>query len=69
MALIYSNAKALETSNVETVVAFRTLSIFVTAYGDLKLLSVKALDAKSFGALCLVSLGAVGYFVSEGGFK
>eukprot|EP00282_Hemiselmis_andersenii_P000853 CAMPEP_0114160692 /NCGR_PEP_ID=MMETSP0043_2-20121206/28499_1 /TAXON_ID=464988 /ORGANISM="Hemiselmis andersenii, Strain CCMP644" /LENGTH=310 /DNA_ID=CAMNT_0001256761 /DNA_START=83 /DNA_END=1012 /DNA_ORIENTATION=+ len=69
MALIYSNAKALQHANVETVVAVRTLSIFVTAYGDFRLLSVKALDAKSFGALCMVSGGAVGYFLSGGGMK
>ena len=36
MVLLYTNAKALEAANVETVVVFRTLSIFVTAYGDFR---------------------------------
>mmetsp|Transcript_27477 Transcript_27477/g.67828 ORF Transcript_27477/g.67828 Transcript_27477/m.67828 type:complete len:337 (-) Transcript_27477:1022-2032(-) len=69
MALIYTNAKALESANVEAVVAFRTMSIFVTAYGDFRLLQARALDSKSIGALLMVILGAVGYCLMDKGFK
>ncbi len=36
MVLLFTNAKALESANVETVIVFRTLSIFATAYGDFR---------------------------------
>ncbi len=36
MILLYTNAKALESANVETVIVFRTLSIFATAYADFR---------------------------------
>ena len=36
MILLFTNAKALESANVETVIVFRTLSIFATAYGDFR---------------------------------
>jgi hypothetical protein len=39
MILLYTNAKALESANVETVIVFRTLSIFATAYGDFRQLT------------------------------
>lgn len=67
MLLLFTNAKALESANVEAVVVFRTLSIFVTAYGDFKLLKVKALDMNSIGALGLVILGAIGYVLMDRG--
>lgn len=61
--------QALESANVEAVVAFRTMSIFVTAYGDFKLLQARALDTKSIGALLLVVCGAVGYVLMDKGFR
>jgi len=69
MLLLYTNAKALESANVESVVVFRTMSIFVTAYGDFKLLKAQALSTASIGSLCLVLSGAVGYVISDKGFK
>ncbi|EKX53212.1 hypothetical protein GUITHDRAFT_100922 [Guillardia theta CCMP2712] len=41
MLLLFSNAKALEAANVEAVIVFRTLSLFVTAYGDFRLLKAR----------------------------
>lgn len=35
---IYTNVKALEFSNVETVIVFQTLTSLIIAYGDYKLL-------------------------------
>mmetsp|Transcript_3540 Transcript_3540/g.10329 ORF Transcript_3540/g.10329 Transcript_3540/m.10329 type:complete len:583 (-) Transcript_3540:6-1754(-) len=69
MVLLYTNAKALESANLETVIVFRTLSIFATAYGDFRLLHAKALDLHSIGSLLLVVLGAVGYMASDKGFQ
>ena len=37
-------AQALEAANVEAVIVFRTLSIFVTAYGDFRLLQVRDVE-------------------------
>mmetsp|Transcript_16003 Transcript_16003/g.40268 ORF Transcript_16003/g.40268 Transcript_16003/m.40268 type:complete len:329 (+) Transcript_16003:111-1097(+) len=68
MALLFSNAKALESANVEAVVVCRTMSIFVTAYGDFKVLKSKALDVPSMLALGLVILGAVAYVMMDKGF-
>lgn len=36
---IFTNIKALEYSNVETVIVFQTLTTFVVAYGDYKYLN------------------------------
>ena len=33
---LFTNFKALESANVETIIVFRTLSIFATAYGDFR---------------------------------
>jgi len=68
MALLFTNAKALESANVEAVVVFRTLSIFVTAYGDFKVLKAKALDINSIVSLGLVIAGAIGYVLVDKGF-
>jgi hypothetical protein len=67
MALLFTNAKALESANVEAVVVFRTLSIFVTAYGDFKVLKAKALDINSIVSLGLVIAGAIGYVLMDKG--
>mmetsp|Transcript_48685 Transcript_48685/g.152835 ORF Transcript_48685/g.152835 Transcript_48685/m.152835 type:complete len:341 (-) Transcript_48685:42-1064(-) len=68
MILLFTNAKALEAANVEAVIVFRTLSIFVTAYGDFRLLQARALSMEAIGALCLVVLGAIGFVLSDKGF-
>jgi len=68
MLLLFTNAKALESANVEAVIVFRTLSIFVTAYGDFALLQARALNSEAIGSLCMVVLGAVGFVLSDSGF-
>ena len=68
MVLLFTNAKALESANVEAVIVFRTLSIFVTAYGDFRLLQARMLNTEAVMALVMVVSGAVGYVVSDKGF-
>lgn len=41
MINLYSNIKILESSSVETVIVFRTLSSLAIAYGDYKFLKTK----------------------------
>jgi hypothetical protein len=36
MILLYTNAKAFESANMETIVTFLSLSIFGTAYADFR---------------------------------
>ena len=43
LPFFFSYTQALESANVEAVIVFRTLSIFVTAYGDFRLLQVRTL--------------------------
>jgi len=68
MILLFTNAKALESANVEAVIVFRTLSIFVTAYGDFRLLQAQALNTEAIISLCMVVFGAIGYVLSDKGF-
>jgi len=68
MTLLFTNAKALESANVEAVIVFRTLSIFVTAYGDFRLLQAQALNTEAIVSLCMVVFGAIGYVLSDKGF-
>ena len=68
LMLIFSNAKSLEHSNVETVIAFRTLTTLAVAYGDYKQFGTK------FSILALVGLvmivcGASGYMYYDSEFK
>jgi len=59
---IFTNMKALEYSNVETVIVFQTLTSLVIAYGDYRLLNsgmpspkvILSLGIIVFGALCYV---------------
>mmetsp|Transcript_7253 Transcript_7253/g.24991 ORF Transcript_7253/g.24991 Transcript_7253/m.24991 type:complete len:307 (-) Transcript_7253:9-929(-) len=69
MLLLFSNAKALEAANVEAVIVFRTLSLFVTAYGDFRLLKTRILSFHMLGTLCLVLVGSLGYVMSDKGLK
>mmetsp|Transcript_21001 Transcript_21001/g.49894 ORF Transcript_21001/g.49894 Transcript_21001/m.49894 type:complete len:357 (-) Transcript_21001:285-1355(-) len=69
MILLFTNAKALESANVESVIVFRTMSIFVTAYGDIKVLKAKALSPGAMGALGMVLAGSVAYAASDKGFQ
>mmetsp|Transcript_59077 Transcript_59077/g.140533 ORF Transcript_59077/g.140533 Transcript_59077/m.140533 type:complete len:344 (+) Transcript_59077:302-1333(+) len=69
MCLLFTNAKALASANVETVIVFRTLSIFVTAYGDIRLLQAKALSMPAMASLVLVVAGAIGYVMADKGFE
>uniref|UniRef100_A0A7S0EIW6 Sugar phosphate transporter domain-containing protein n=1 Tax=Hanusia phi TaxID=3032 RepID=A0A7S0EIW6_9CRYP len=69
MILLFSNAKALQAANVEAVIVFRTLSLFVTAYGDFRLLKTRILSFHMVGTLCLVLVGALGYVISDKGLE
>mmetsp|Transcript_67789 Transcript_67789/g.141339 ORF Transcript_67789/g.141339 Transcript_67789/m.141339 type:complete len:356 (-) Transcript_67789:59-1126(-) len=69
MVLLFTNAKALESANVESVIVFRTMSIFVTAYGDIKMLQARALSPGAIASLGLVLAGSVAYAASDAGFQ
>lgn len=68
MVLLFTNAKALESANVETVIVFRTLSIFVTVWGDFRLLGGQLINLRAFASLGVVVAGAIGYVLSDKGF-
>lgn len=63
--------KALENSNVETVIVFQTLTSLAVAYGDFKLLNSGAPSSKIILSLLIIVLGAVLYVLvdSQDGFK
>jgi len=66
---IYTNMKALEYSNVETVIVFQTLTSLVIAYGDYKLLSSGRPSAKVVLSLGIIVSGAICYMLSDSSFS
>jgi len=66
---IFTNVKALEYSNVETVIVFQTLTSLVIAYGDYKLLHTALPSPKVILSLGVIVVGAVCYVATDSEFK
>jgi len=65
---VYTNMKALEASNVETVIVFRALSPLCVSFLDWFYLGREVPDAKSMLALLGLIIGAYGYVLSDSEF-
>jgi len=68
---LYTNMKAIQYSNVETVIVFQTLTSLAVAYGDFRLLNGGTPSTKIIASLLIIVLGSLLYvFVdSREGFK
>jgi len=66
---IFTNIKALEYSNVETVIVFQTLTSLVIAYGDYKLLKSGMPNNKVIVSLGIIVVGSLCYMLSDSEFK
>ena len=62
------NMKSLATSNVETVILFRSLTPMTVAVLDCMFLGREAPSPRAWGAYALVAAGAVGYARSDAAF-
>eukprot|EP00026_Physarum_polycephalum_P012308 Phypoly_transcript_12602.p1 GENE.Phypoly_transcript_12602~~Phypoly_transcript_12602.p1 ORF type:complete len:309 (-),score=26.63 Phypoly_transcript_12602:100-1026(-) len=69
MLNIFTNIKALENSNVETVIVFQTLTSLVIAYGDYKLLNSGTPSPKVILSLGIIVTGALCYMYSDSELK
>ncbi len=65
---LFTNIKALQYSNVETVIVFQTLTSLVVAYGDFKLLNSARPSNEVIASLLLIVAGALGYVALDSTF-
>jgi len=65
---IFTNMKALEHSNVETVIVFQTLTSLAIAYGDYKLLNSGLPSPKVILSLSIIVFGALCYVATDSAF-
>jgi len=66
VASFYTNMKALQHSNVETVIVFRALSPLCVCFFDWKFLGRELPDKRSSLALLGILFGSLGYVCSDG---
>jgi GDP-mannose transporter len=66
---LFTNIKALEYSNVETIIVFQTLTSLAVAYGDFKLLNGGLPNNKVILSLFIIVLGAVLYILTDSTFE
>jgi len=66
---IYTNLKALQNSNVETVIVFRACTTLAVSYGDFKFLGRDSPRARLVACLFLIIFGAVIYVLTDSSFK
>ena len=66
---LWTNIKALQNANIETVIVFQTCSSLVVAYGDFKLLETGRPSNEVLASLFLIVLGAVGYMMVDSEFR
>jgi len=66
---VYCNMKSLSQSNVETVIVFKALSPCVVAFLDALFLGREYPERRSWGALAVIVLGAVGYASQDSKFQ
>eukprot|EP00747_Dinoflagellata_sp_TGD_P168784 gnl/TRDRNA2_/TRDRNA2_196001_c0_seq1.p1 gnl/TRDRNA2_/TRDRNA2_196001_c0~~gnl/TRDRNA2_/TRDRNA2_196001_c0_seq1.p1 ORF type:complete len:312 (+),score=42.03 gnl/TRDRNA2_/TRDRNA2_196001_c0_seq1:66-1001(+) len=67
--VLYSNGKALDASNVETVILFRSCTPIFVSVVDYLCLGREAPSLRSAGALLVTVLGAVGFVLSNSEFE
>jgi len=65
LANIFTNIKALQHSNVETVIVFRTCTTLAIAYGDFKFLNRGPPTSRIIGTLLLIVVGALIYVFAD----
>jgi len=66
---IFTNMKALEYSNVETVIVFQTLTSLIIAYGDYKLLKSGMPSQQVMISLGIIVFGAICYVLTDSTFR
>jgi len=68
---LYTNVKAVQGSNVETVIVFQTLTSLAVAYGDFKLLNGGTPSIKIVASLLIIVVGSILYMIvdSASGFR
>lgn len=66
---IYCNMKALEKSNVDTVIVFRCCTPLVVALMDSMFLGRELPNLRSCASLVLLMVGATGYVMSDSAFR
>lgn len=69
VASIYSNMRALQYSNVETIVVFRACAPMAIAWLDYFFLERELPSRRSIGALTLLCTGAIGYVANDAAFN
>jgi len=65
---VYTNMKALQTSNVETVIVFRAMTPLLVSVLDWAFLGLELPDRRSVASLVGIIVGAVGYVHADGEF-
>jgi len=65
---VYTNMRALQVSNVDTVIVFRACVPLVVATADYLWLGRELPSWRSFGAMLVVGLGAMGYVLIDSAF-
>jgi hypothetical protein len=66
---IYTNMKALESSNVDTIIVFRSASPLVVAFGDYLMLGRSAPSLRSLLSMMLVLVGCATFVLVDAEFK
>ena len=66
---IYTNMKALESSNVDTVIVFRCCTPLMVSLGDYFFLNRELPSMRSTAALVLLMGGATGYVMADNAFR
>lgn len=65
---LYSNFRALETSNIETVIVFRACTPLCVSVLDYFFLGRQLPSGRSTGALLVIVIGALGYVMTDAAF-
>eukprot|EP01052_Picozoa_sp_SAG31_P021961 SAG31_NODE_1724_length_7442_cov_3.433533_1_plen_703_part_00 len=65
---IFTNIHALQHSNVETVIVFRSATPIAVAFCDTVLLGREHPSLLSFGGICMILAGAIGYVLVDSQF-
>lgn len=66
---VYCNMKSLSLSNVETVIVFRALAPLLVSIFDATFLGREWPSLRSWGALSVIALGALGYAMTDEQFQ
>jgi solute carrier family 35 protein len=65
---LFTNIKALQYTNVETVIVFQTLTSLGVAYGDYKLLKNAMPSPQTILALLIIVFGSICYVLTDSNF-